>query len=206
MKQIRHALTWLSAFSKEEISGVVRHFEVSEYNGDGDQLEIGADASPYGLGGWIAKHGQLLEYFHGALTPQDAAMFQHRLGHCGGQQTWECLANLVAARRWENAISNRRVSLRVRGDNVGALTLVVKMRAGNAQQAIIARELALICSRAAFPPSVLHTPGIAHKIADMLSRVHDPKGKKLSHPALGKAKRVAVDEHNPGWYRALAER
>ena len=79
------------------------------------------------------------------------------------------------------------------------------MRPGTAQQAIIARELALICSRAAFPPSVLHTPGIAHKIADMLSRVHAPGGKKVAHPALDKARRVAVAERNHEWYRALLE-
>ena len=61
-KQIRHSLTWLRSFFKGEVSGVVRHFEVSEFNGDGDQLEIGTDASPYGLGGWIAKEGQILEF------------------------------------------------------------------------------------------------------------------------------------------------
>ena len=96
--------------------------------------------------------------------------------------------------------------MRVRGDNVGALTLAFKMRPGNMQQAIIARELAVITSRAAFPPAVLHTPGFAHKIADKLSRVHDPHGKQEAHAALDHAKRVAVLERTRSWYRTILER
>ena len=205
-KQIRHSLTWLRSFFKEKISGVVRHFEVSEFNGDGDQLEIGTDASPYGLGGWIAKQGQILEFFHDPISHSDAELYKHQICSSEGQQTWECLAILVAARKWEHAITNRRVSLRVRGDNVGALTLVVKLRPSSAQQAIVARELALVCSKASFPPAVLHTPGIAHKIADMLFRVDAPGGKPTDHPALKHATRVSVETRNRSWYRALLER
>ena len=127
LKQIRHSLSWLDAFFSEELLGVVRHFEVSEYLGDGTQLELGTDASPFGLGVWLSKNGVIIKYFHDAVTQADADLFGHKIGSCEGQQTWECLALLVGARLWEDLFSNRRVSPRVRGDNVGMLTLVVKL-------------------------------------------------------------------------------
>ena len=89
---------------------------------------------------------------------------------------------------------------------MGALTLLVKMRPSTAQQAIIGRELALVFARAAFPSSVLHTPGIAHKVADQLSRVYDPKAQaNTDHPALKEAVKVEVEARPRHWYRALNE-
>ena len=79
--------------------------------------------------------------------------------------------------------------LKIRGDNVGALFLVVKMRPANAKQAIIARELALRFVELSFPPDAIHTPGIAHVAADELSRVYAPKGSGIVnnsiHPLSG---------------------
>ena len=97
--------------------------------------------------------------------------------------------------------------MRVRGDNVGALTLVVKMRPSTRQQAVISREPALVASKAAFPPAILNTPGIAHKLADQLSRIHDPKAATTcEQPALNGATRTDVPRRDRTWYRALDER
>ena len=169
-------------------------------------MEVGTDASPYGMGGWLALNGTIIRYFAAALTEDDADIYGHPLGQSVGQQTGEALAILVAARIWEDAFCNRRVSLRVRGDNVGALTLVVKMRPSSAQQAIVCRELALVTSKAAFPPDVLHTPGIAHKLADQLSRIFDPEAAAdCVHLALANATRTPVPTRDRFWYRALNE-
>ena len=54
----------------------------------------------------------------------------------------ECLAILVAVRAWLPTGENR-IQLSVRGDNVGALTLVLNMRPKTSQLALIARGLAL---------------------------------------------------------------
>ena len=88
---------------------------------------------------------------------------------------------------------------------MGALTLLIKMRPSSAQQAVIARELALVTAKSAFPPEVVHTPGVAHKLADALSRVHDPgfKGDALKHHALIGAIRTAVPARPRSWYRTL---
>ena len=185
----------------------MRHFDVSEFMGSGAQMEVGTDASPYGIGGWLALNGVILRYFAAPLTDDDVEIFGHRLGHCEGQQTWEALAILVASSIWTTSFCSRRVSMRVRGDNFGALTLVVKMRPGATQQSIISRELVLATCKAAFPPAVLHTPGIAHKLADQLSRIHDPKAAATCpHPALAQAVCTEVPRRTRSWYHALEER
>ena len=51
-------------------------------------------------------------------------------------------------------------------------TLVTKMRPPNPELAIGASELALRLVELSFPPSVQHTPGVGHALADALSRVY----------------------------------
>lgn len=88
----------------------------------------------------------------------------------------------------------------MRGDNVGALTPLIKMRPASAKQAIIARELALRLVELSFPPDAVHTPGIAHIVADELSRVYAPKGTGIVdnkiYPALEHAKETPAPTRN----------
>ena len=96
--------------------------------------------------------------------------------------------------------------MQIRSDNVTALTLLVKMRPGSPQIAIIARELALKLVEFSFPPDAMHTPGIAHVLADELSRVHAPGGigdiKLYKHRALSDAKLVHPAARPTSWYKA----
>ena len=118
---------------------------------------------------------------------------------------WECWAILVAVDAWAHIWSQQRVVLKIRGDNVGALFLVVKMRPPNATTAIVATELALRLAELSFPPDAIHTPGVAHVLADRLSRVYAPGGPgkvdKTIHPALANAQLTEVPERNSSWYR-----
>ena len=86
-------------------------------------MEIGTDASPWGLGGWIAIDGKITEYFSSQITQQDVAKFGHEIGSADGQQSWECLAILVAIDIWHAKWAQQRVVLKIKGDNVAALTL-----------------------------------------------------------------------------------
>ena len=89
---------------------------------------------------------------------------------------------------------------------MGALTSVVKMRPANAQHALISREIALLLSRAAFPPAVTHTPGIAHKVADLLSRKFESGISKADiHPVLADAVETEAPARHRSWYRALED-
>jgi hypothetical protein len=133
-------------------------------------------------------------------------LFGFPIGSSEGQQLWECLAVLVALRIWRKHFKDKRVTLRVRGDNVGSLVLLLKMRPSSPSQAIIARELALLLVDAAFPPEVIHTPGVAHKVADHLSRVFCKSSvgdEIISHPALRVSTRSVVPARPRAWYLTL---
>ena len=156
----------------------------------------------------MAIDGKITNCFAYKLSEDDARIFNETLdGSCTGQQLWECLAILVAIGIWAGQWSQSRVVLKVRGDNVGALTLLIKMRPANAKQAIIARELALGLVEFSFPPDAVLTPGIAHIVAYELSRVYAPKGSGVVsnkiHPALEHAKETPAPKRNEAWYRAL---
>ena len=58
-----------------------------------------------------------------------------------------------------------------------------------------------------FPPDAVHTPGIAHVVADKLSRVCAPDGAGVVneniHPAMEQATETQAPIRNSEWYRAL---
>ena len=205
-KQIRHATSWLRAFFAHDLPGISRQFSLQEFRGAGPVMEIGTDASPWGLGGWLSMNGTITHYFACPVSNEDLHIFDIERGSCTAQQTLEGLAMLVAMRLWSDVHSSRRYTLQMRGDNVGALSLLLRMRPSSPQQAIIARELALHTVHYAFPPRVTHTPGLAHVIADALSRCYDPGIDKvgiLSHHALKSAVRTDVPTRGRSWYKTL---
>ena len=107
---------------------------------------------------------------------------------------------------WAHHWTDSRINLQVRSDNVTALTLLVKMRPGSPKIAIIAREIALRLVEFSFPPDAMHTPGIAHVLADELSRIHAPGGTgdatQYRHRALADAKLVTLPSRPASWYKA----
>ena len=93
------------------------------------------------------------------------------------------------------------MTLTVRADNLSTLALVAQMQPHSAQLGIIARELALDISSAAYAPDVVeHLPGIANTAADALSRRLDPsKSYKLPHYLEG-VPETSV-ERPPMWWK-----
>ena len=81
------------------------------------------------------------------------------------------------------------------------------MRPANSKQAVIARQLALRLVELSFPPDAVHTPGIAHVVADELLRVYAPEGAGVVnnkiHPAMEHAAETQAPTRNEDWYRAL---
>ena len=103
-----------------------------------------------------------------------------------------------------------RIILKVKVDNVTALTLLVKMRpspstAHARQLALISRELALHTVGLSFPPDAAHIPGVGHIFADALSMVFAPTGKgKITpdlHPALATARVDEAPARDKSFYR-----
>ena len=119
---------------------------------------------------------------------------------------------LSRIRLWAHLWARERIILNIVGDNVGALTLLVKLRppTRNPAMGIIARELALDLAQLSFQPDATHTPGLSHVVADVLSRFHSPEGtgKATSelHPALSEAQCCDVPRRNEDWYLAYRAR
>ena len=142
-----------------------------------EPLSIVLDASPWGIGGYLERSGKIEEYFADRLTGEDAERFQHAIGDAAGQQTWETLAALVALRLWKDRWVDKRVSIKVRGDSVAMLTVVLKLKAAaSAALGLIAREIAIDLAESALPPDIRasHLPGVTNTIADSLSRKFSP--------------------------------
>ena len=53
-------------------------------------------------------------------------MFDTQSGDSDGQQLWECLAIVVAVDLWRSIWSQSRIVLKGKGDNVTALTILIK--------------------------------------------------------------------------------
>ena len=204
-KQMAPSLQWFSAFFSTRGKHLERFFTVSAYLRTGAVVEIGTDASPWGMGGWLTINGAITHYFGCPVTEDDAQKYGFAVGDSDGQQIWECLAMLIAVDAWAHLWRQQRVVLKLRGDNVGALYMVVKMRPPDAAHAIIAREMALRLAELSFPPDAVHTPGVAHVLADRLSRVFAPGGKnkvdKSIHPALVNAEVTNVPVRDDHWYK-----
>ena len=214
VKQILSSLRWFNAFFTEPNKPLMRFYSLDAYLRRGTIVEIGTDASPYGMGGWIMVDGVIKHFFSCPISDHDVEIFDMPRGTADGQQLWECLAILIAVDIWSSLWLQNRIILKVKADNVGALTLLIKMRPGSSRIAIVARELALRLVELSFPPDALHTPGVAHVIADRLSRVFAPRSDSKQpevwngaaascHPALADATETPCPTRNKAWYKAL---
>ena len=160
------------------------------------------------MGGKLTINGQVKRYYACQVSKDDEQIFGITAGAPGGQQLWECRAVLIGIDIWSSDWTQDRIILKVRGDNVGTLTMLIKMRPSSPKLAIVARELALRLVELSFPFDAEHTPGVAHVVADRVSRVFTPGGGGTVHnglhPALANAIQTTVPTRNKSWYRAYA--
>ena len=206
VKQIAPALYWLRAFLKREQGVIERTFTLDAHYNRLLCLEITTDASPWGIGGWVALNHQPLAWFSGKVTPADSTALQRELGIHLAQQAFEALAIFVAIRQWKTLWRARRVSLRVRSDNVGALTVISALKGRGAALTLVARELAFEFSDCEYSPDMIeHLPGVANTVADVLSRRFDPsKAQNWQVPHfLLSVPEVALPERTVGWWKTL---
>ena len=76
----------------------------------------------------MSVNGIVQYHFSDAITSEDTNIFGVDVGYSEGQQLWEALAMLVAIRLWAAKYPSKRTILAVKSDNVGALTLMIKLR------------------------------------------------------------------------------
>ena len=201
-KQCYFAISWISAFFRASGPVLQRYYTCDEHFGRGVDVMICTDASPTGLGAFIAVAGDIKEFFSEPLGPLDTQRFAHDLGDSVGQQTWEALCVLVALRCWSQWWMDKRVRLTVRGDNVAALQLILQLKAAGSGTSLIARELALDVALSTYTPAVAeHIPGLANVTADKLSRgISDSDALP---PCLRLAKQIFPPSRTDSFYKTL---
>ena len=174
-RQIFSALQWISAFLHGLSGSMSLTYRVDAFHNLGLKIRIVGDASPWGIGSFLEVDGNIVSWYADPITSADTARFHLVAGDCRGQQCWEALNLLVALRVWWKIWAQHRVRLEVRSDNVAALTMVAHLKAKSPRLNYIAKELALDLCEASFRPDVcVHTPGVASKIADAISRKFEP--------------------------------
>ena len=160
------------------------------------------DASPYGLGGVMTQDGVILAWFACPLTVGDERIPGCRRGISEGQHIWESLCLLVALKLWLSAWGDKKVNISIKSDNMAALSLAAKMK--SKVSSLIAKEVALIISKAAFRPRlVVHVPGVMNLSADSLSRLEDPDGDYSIPAYLLPSLRTSTSPRTETFYRTL---
>eukprot|EP00972_Heterocapsa_arctica_P068879 10177330-Heterocapsa_arctica.AAC.1 len=91
--QVAPALRWIAAFWGQPKLRLERRFGGTPTIAP---FEIVLDASPWGLGGYLAAAGSgtPLQYFHEPLNHDDEVRMRAEIGSSNGQQAWEALCVL----------------------------------------------------------------------------------------------------------------
>jgi hypothetical protein len=206
-KQIAPAVRWISAFLKNEQGTIQRVYTLQGHRGGGAQILICSDACPWGFGSAIFIDGIAVEYFTAQLDEHDCSIFQQKIGDPAGQQAWEALAIVVSLRMWVKYWRRSRVTLEVRSDNITALTMLTSFKGSGHSMSILAREIALDLGCGIFRPDVCsHSPGVAHKVADALSRRFAPEFSYSLPACLQQAAEIAPPSRPRSYYRSLDQK
>jgi hypothetical protein len=167
-------LKWLKAVWGTTLEARTRHFNAHT---ELAKVDITVDASPWGLGGYVAHAttGEIIAVYASAITEADEKRFRAKIGEAAGQTRWEALALLVAIVLWGTLAANHQARLRVRGDNTGALRLAVKLASSDPIMNGIGAELATRLDIFDVDEVIAeHVPGRFNKLADWLSRLWAP--------------------------------
>ena len=107
-------------------------------------------------------------------------------------------------RLWLWRLTEKRVKIRVRGDNLGALSLLCRMQPKSSSLQLIAREIALEVGQCAYAPDLIeHIPGITNTVADTLSRHCELEDKFVLPESLRDADYVAPPVRNESWWQTM---
>ena len=113
---------------------------------------------------------------------------------------------LVGLRLFSELWRRARATLEVRSDNLTALSMVLKMKGKGYGVNLVARELAITLSDCSFRPQIAtHIAGLTNKVADTLSRKHQP-GKPYVFPTvLNNVKEYITPTREKAYYSAISE-
>ena len=205
VKQVEKALKWLEALvdvTEQTNAGLQFTFYHSP-----DQLHVlmQTDACPYGMGGLLAIHGQVVAFWYDSISPEDLDRFRALLGDPTWQTEWEMLAALISlkvfAQWFQSAQGPAQVWLRA--DNTGTLIAATRLKASSPLLVQLAAEFGLELSAQGLACVWGdHVPGVLNTTADHLSRMTSPDGPSDLPPVLRGAQHVVAPRRDNTFYRA----
>ena len=161
---------------------------------------------PLGVrGGFLLVGSRPVSWFATKFTAADESAVGLASGTSAFQQVGEALAILFGMRAWVDRWAGATPRLHVRSDSVTALSLLARMQTSSPHTAVVARELALTLCQSCIRPRILeHTPGVANKVADVLSRRYEPGVPFVLPKVLQNIPECVLPSRDTGYYRALA--
>ena len=194
-----HGLRWCAAFLRGQRGSLSRSFFKSPPEPD-RVLTISVDASPWGLGGILCRRSEPIAWFASPLQQPDLDRFSAKQGDSAHTTLWELLAVLVAIKAWRTQQVGLTVALR--SDSLGALSIIAKGSSRNAGVALVAAELQLELAEFSVHISTLtHIPGISNSLPDSLSRLWAPEKCKIPQE-LKTVERTWVPLRNAEFWRS----
>ena len=100
----------------------------------------------------MIEDGWPTEYFHDAISEEDARIIGITRGESSAQQAAESLGSLVALRVWSPRWKKERINLAVKQDSVSALAILLKCKTAGEAPSAIAREVALDMAESIYLP------------------------------------------------------
>ena len=171
-KRIAASLNWVVALLENEHGTLKRTFDP---NLEDTGWEVITDACPWGIGGVLYHNKVAKRWFASHLPSELLNKFKASVGDPSFNTLWEAVALLVALRLWLPS-TDRRLSTRIKSDNVGALRTLLKLTSPSQAMGVVAREVALDVAAGNYQITELeHVPGVTNVVADALSRMWSPE-------------------------------
>ena len=195
-RRIALSLEWILAVLFEKEAPFVRTVRAFRENSG---ATIITDASTWGLGGVLLIEGTPKEFFSLPIPYEFIQKCNATPGDPKHMALWESLCLLVAARLWLTKIPLGSIA-RVKADNIAALYMLLKGKARDPGMSIVAREIALDQAKGCYELTLLqHLNTKLNKIADPLSRQHDPLPSPFPHELLEGATRIPIHIGSEFW-------
>lgn len=171
-KRIAASLNWVVALLENEHGTLKRTFDP---NLEDTGWEVITDACPWGIGGVLYHNKVAKRWFASHLPSELLNKFKASVGDPSFNTLWEAVALLVALRLWLPS-TDRRLSTRIKSDNVGALRTLLKLTSPSQAMGVVAREVALDVAAGNYQITELeHVPGVTNVVVDALSRMWSPE-------------------------------
>ena len=206
-KQFEASRAWITAFLTRQKGSITRIYTLNSFLGIGTSVRMRLDASPWGVGGVLLVEETATAWFAAPFDEHDIKILGIIVGDCASQQVAECLAQLVALRAWAPHWKKDGIVLALSSDNMTSLHVADSFKASSTAVNLLAREIALEIGDSKHRPAIRdHLPGVANKVADVLSRKFCPAVTFTLPTCLKNIPETTVPQRDNSYYESRAYR